>query len=377
MNVVGSITKRVCKDVYLVSYGENNSIVLYAGEIVPYAVINVPTCRKPTPNKHNLTLNDIIESVREISDTFRARTMNAQEIVLSIAQDIDLEMILNDVGIPSINTNDPDDLLTLQLLSHDCEFLSMISSDKNFIFKLQKYCEYLQFVLQKNCHQYYFSGVYRWEIMRSQCPSVLYDAANCSRIPLCHSCVECLEHGECLHTCCMSWFISVGLKCGFLAKENDSLVVSVSKLGKKYVDDENETVAAANKSPSLLNVCVDGSLKACEAEMAHTKTVFAEIPLDVYTTIKSAQDHLRNVSSLQKEDINFLNLLVQKFSTPEVYHSTSNDEKVVFQKYLTYIVDVVGNPSRGGRSFIDSSPYGSHFFPITRFISTLWCLCYK
>ena len=29
LNVVGSITKRVCKDVYLVSYGQNNSIVLY------------------------------------------------------------------------------------------------------------------------------------------------------------------------------------------------------------------------------------------------------------------------------------------------------------------------------------------------------------
>ena len=122
LNVVGSITKQVCKDVYLVSYERNNSIVLYAGEIVPHAAINVPTCKSTTQLKHNLTLSDIIERVRELSDTFRTRTMNAQDVVLSIAQDIDHEMILSDVAISSINTNDPDDLLTLQLLSHDCEF---------------------------------------------------------------------------------------------------------------------------------------------------------------------------------------------------------------------------------------------------------------
>ena len=79
----------------------------------------------------------------------------------------------------------------------------MISCDENIAVKLQKYCEYLQFVFQKNCHQYYLSGVEMWEIMRSQCPLVLFDAANCSRVPLCHSCIECLhvEHVECLNTC--------------------------------------------------------------------------------------------------------------------------------------------------------------------------------
>lgn len=316
------------------SYGQNNSIVLYAGEIVPYAVINVPTCENTTQLKHNLTLRDIVERVRELSDTFRARTINAQDVVLSIAHDIDLEMILSDVAISSINTNDPDDLVTLQLLSHDCEFLSMISCDENFVITLQKYCEYLQFVLQKNRHQYYLSGVYMWEIMRSQCPSVLYVAANCSRIPLCHSCVECLEHGECLHTCCKSWFISVGLKSGFLAKEDNSLVVCVSKLGGQYVDETN-TVAAVNKCLSIVievNVDVDGKLKGCETEMARTKTAITEMPLDVSSAIKSAQQHLNGVSSLQKEDINFLNLLLQKFSSPEAYQSISKDQKAVFKK---------------------------------------------
>ena len=134
------------------SYGQNNSIVLYAGEIVPYAVINVPTCKNTTQLKHNLILREIVERVRELSDTFRARTINAQDVVLSIVQDIDLEMILSDVAISSINTNDPDDLLTLQLLSHDCEYLSMISCGENFVIRLLKY---LHFVLQKNRHQYY------------------------------------------------------------------------------------------------------------------------------------------------------------------------------------------------------------------------------
>ena len=109
------------------------------------------------------------------------------------------------------------------------------------IIKLQKYCEYLQFVLHKNRHQYYILVV--CTCGRS---SVLYDAANCSRIPLCHSCVECLEHGECLHTCCKSWFISIGLKSGFLAKEDNSLVVSVSKIGGQYVDETN--IVAASRS---------------------------------------------------------------------------------------------------------------------------------
>ena len=129
LNVVGSVTKRVCKDVYLVSYGQNYSIVLYAGEIVPYAVLNAPTCKNTTQLKRNLTLREIVERVRELSDTFRARTINAQDVVVSIAQDIDLDMILSDVAISSINSNYPDDLLTLQFFSHDCEFLSLISCD--------------------------------------------------------------------------------------------------------------------------------------------------------------------------------------------------------------------------------------------------------
>ena len=51
-------------------------------------------CKNTTQLKHNLTLREIVERVRELSDTFRARTINAQDVVLSIAQDIDLEMIL-------------------------------------------------------------------------------------------------------------------------------------------------------------------------------------------------------------------------------------------------------------------------------------------
>ena len=51
----------------------------------------------------------------------------------------------------------------------------MISRDENFILKLQKYCEYLQFVLQKIVTSTIL--VYMWEIMSSQRPSVLYDAA--------------------------------------------------------------------------------------------------------------------------------------------------------------------------------------------------------
>lgn len=212
--------------------------------------------------------------------------------------------------------------------------------------------------------------------MGSQCPSVLLDAANCSRIPLCHSCVECLEHGECLHTCCKSWFISIGLKSGFLAKEDNSLVVSVSKLGGQYVDETN-IVAAVKECPSIVakvNVDVDGKLKSCETEMACT-AANTEMPLDVSSAIKSAQRHLNGVSSLQKEDIYFLNLLLQKFSSPEVYKSISKDQKAVFQKYVTYIVDVIGNPLSGANQLLICCLTDNAFFQSQG--ASLWCLCYQ
>ena len=65
-------------------------------------------------------LREIVEMVREFSDTFRTRTLNLQDAVLSIAHDIYLEMILSDVVNSPINTNVL--LLTVQLLSHGCEF---------------------------------------------------------------------------------------------------------------------------------------------------------------------------------------------------------------------------------------------------------------
>ena len=66
-----------------------------------------------------------------------------------------------------------------------------------------------------------------------------------------------------------------------------------------------------------VNVDVDGKLKSCETEMVCT-AANTEMPLDVSSASKSAQHHLNGVSSLQKEDIYFLNLLLQKFSSPEV-----------------------------------------------------------
>ena len=66
-------------------------------------------------------LREIVEKVREFN-YIRTRTLNSQDAVLSIARDIDLEMILGDVGISSINTNVPDDLLKVQLLFHNSEF---------------------------------------------------------------------------------------------------------------------------------------------------------------------------------------------------------------------------------------------------------------
>lgn len=100
-----------------------------------------------------------------------------------------------------------------------------------------------------------------------------------------------------------------------------------------------------------VNVDVDGKLKSCETEMVCT-AANTEMPLDVSSASKSAQHHLNGVSSLQKEDIYFLNLLLQKFSSPEVYKSISKDQKAVFQKYVTYIVDVIGNPSSGANQLL-------------------------
>ena len=59
----------------------------------------------------------------------------------------------------------------------------------------------------------------------------------------------------------------------------------VSKLGGQYVD-ETKTVAAVNMCRSIVmkvNVDVDGKLKGCETEMAHTKTAITEMPLVVST----------------------------------------------------------------------------------------------
>ena len=214
------------KNVYQVrSSTDDSMLVLYSSELVPWNNEADQSTLISAECVH-VSRKDILEKLREFADMSRDDAVKSQYGCNSSIEHT-LDEILGDIGI-KVDVNNLDDLMTLFYLSMDCFFLYTLTSDMEFKGKCSSYASLLTKVLKNNHFGVYLSGIYFWELMRSQTVEQLLHELSFKYVPVFHKCSECIGR-TCKHVCCKNWYIETGLTMGVLEKNRHDELISVKQ----------------------------------------------------------------------------------------------------------------------------------------------------
>ena len=122
---------------------------------------------------------------------------------------------------------------------YDCEdtFSQNCSSDSAKIF---------HYLIRSN-FPYFLSTVYAWENSRLNNLHILSECLEKKQKPQLlgayHTCIDCVStQSPCNHKCCLKWYIETGVNCGFLSREDSTVVINHQqsiKLAKSEEIDNN------------------------------------------------------------------------------------------------------------------------------------------